>query len=265
MSASRKPSKLSVGWIRFRHSSTNCCVKSPALHGARIILLNVCHSAIERGLVGILQQHRNSRICEHHCDSAAHRSGADDGRFIYGNQWRLFRNIRNLRHFTLAEENVNQSLGLVGEEAFDEEFLLLLAALLERQFCRSFHRINRRQGAINPRCFVRAVSRAAAKIGAFSSSRSQLFVCVLASWAQALPQSRAQKQPRPQANRLRSTGRQFRASTRPAPSPVFLRRTSPQPSRHPPSRGKRCVPAAPGIMPSFTSGCPTCASGAATR
>ena len=29
----------------------------------------------------------------------------------------------------------------------------------------------------------------------------------------------------------------------------------------PARRGRRCVPAAPGMMPSFTSGCPTCADG----
>jgi len=33
----------------------------------------------------------------------------------------------------------------------------------------------------------------------------------------------------------------------------------------PARRGNRCVPAAPGIMPSFTSGWPTCADATATR
>ena len=49
-----------------------------------------------------------------------------------GNDRCVLRHIGNLGDFALAEENVNESLGLIRLQAFEEQLLLSLAALIER-------------------------------------------------------------------------------------------------------------------------------------
>ncbi len=44
----------------------------------------------------------------------------------------FFWNIRNLGHFTLAEEHMDESLRLIGVETIDEQLGFDLAAFLER-------------------------------------------------------------------------------------------------------------------------------------
>ena len=55
---------------------------------------------------------------------------------------RVFRNVGNLCHFALAEENVDERLGLVGIQTLDEQLGLHLAAFFERKVGGRFHRVN---------------------------------------------------------------------------------------------------------------------------
>ena len=50
--------------------------EASALHRSGIVLANVGEPAVEGGLVGFLEQHRNAGVGEYHGDAAAHGSGA---------------------------------------------------------------------------------------------------------------------------------------------------------------------------------------------
>ncbi len=54
----------------------------------------------------------------------------------------IFRNARNLRHFAVAEKDVDQRFGLVGEQAFLEQFGFALDAFVERKLGGGFHSVN---------------------------------------------------------------------------------------------------------------------------
>ena len=83
------------------------------LHGIRVVLFDGGESAIERGLIGLLEQHRNARIGEHHRNAAAHRARAHNCRLVDRNLRDVLRNTGNLRDFAFAKENMNQPLRLV--------------------------------------------------------------------------------------------------------------------------------------------------------
>ncbi len=119
-------------------------------------------------------------------------------------------------------------------------------------------------GAIMPRCFRRAVSRAAAKMGEFSSGvpsfslRSRVLGAGFNRISRANAIAPASRSP----SMIRSRIPNSRASRAETELPLAHISTA---LATPANRGRRCVPPAPGMMPSFTSSWPTCASGAATR
>ena len=152
--------------------------KTAALHRTRVILLNISHATIERRLVGILEQNRNAGIGEHHRNAAAHRSRSHDGRGIDRNKRSIFRNVRNLPHFALAEEDVNQRLRLIGEQTFDEKFFLLLAALVERQFRCGFHGVNRGERCDQPALFRARHFASSREYRRILFRRTELFVAL---------------------------------------------------------------------------------------
>src|SRR5271168_4548184 len=119
-------------------------------------------------------------------------------------------------------------------------------------------------GAFRPRCFFAAVSRAAAKTAAFSaglpslSLRSRVLGAGLAATSLAKAMAPARRSP----SIILSTMPDLKASSAFTGLPVVHISTA---LATPARRGRRCVPAAPGMMPSFTSGWPTCALATATR
>ena len=174
-------------------------------------------------------------------------------------------NVGNLRHLALAEENMDERLRLIGEKAFGEKFRFGLATFFERTVRSPASTASiAASGAFSPRCFLRAASRAAAKIAAFSAAVPS-FSLARAFSARACRRFRAQRDSARRAGLPRSNDRSARARQPHARRPACLRRTSRLLWRRPTRRGRRCVPAAPGIIPSFTSGWPTCAVGDATR
>ncbi len=112
--------------------------EAAAFDGICVIGLDGGEAAIECGLVRFFQEHGNSGVGENHGDAAAHGAGADDRGRFYGNERSFFGNVGNFADFALAEENVDERFGLVGEEALDEKFLFDLAAFVEGQFCGGF-------------------------------------------------------------------------------------------------------------------------------
>ena len=119
-------------------------------------------------------------------------------------------------------------------------------------------------GASKPRCFLAAASRAEEKIRAFSAAtpsfslRSRVFGAGLSATSRANAIAPARRSP----STIRSTMPHFTASSAFIGFPLTHISTA---FATPASRGRRCVPPAPGISPSFTSGWPTCALATATR
>jgi hypothetical protein len=101
------------------------------LHGIDVILSDCGQPAIERGLIGFLKQHGNARVSEDHGDATAHSSRADDRDVAHRDLRDVFRNARDFRDVALAEEDMDQGLGLIGKEAFLKQFRLALYALFE--------------------------------------------------------------------------------------------------------------------------------------
>ena len=106
--------------------------KAAFLHRVRVVLANGSEAAVERCLIGFLEKYRDSRIRENHGDAAAHGAGANHSGLVDRNLYDVFRDAGNLRHFAVAEEDVDQSLGLVRKEAFLEKLGLALARLRRR-------------------------------------------------------------------------------------------------------------------------------------
>ena len=87
--------------------------EAPARHRNRVILLDVGHPAIERGLIRFFEKNRDSGVRKHHGDAAAHRACADNRSAIDGDCWSVFRHIRDFRDFAFTEENVNERFRLI--------------------------------------------------------------------------------------------------------------------------------------------------------
>ena len=70
------------GWavIELQALVNRCLGEASALHGNGVVLANVGQPAVESGLVGFLEQHRNSSVGKYHGDAAAHGPGPDDCR-----------------------------------------------------------------------------------------------------------------------------------------------------------------------------------------
>src|SRR6266571_109510 len=116
--------------------------EAAALHGIRVILLNVGKSAIQGRAVHFLQKNRNSSVGKNHGDSAAHGSGPYNGNAVYGKDGRFLGDIRDPGNFPFTEENVNEGPGLIREKTFEEKLLLSLTALFKRQFRSGFHGVD---------------------------------------------------------------------------------------------------------------------------
>src|SRR5579863_2268992 len=94
--------------------------KPAAFNRTLIVLLNGGQSAIKRRLVSLFEQHGKSGIGKDHRDSAAHGSGADHCNRVHREKSSLFWYVGDLRNFTLAEERMNEGLGLIGEKTLIE-------------------------------------------------------------------------------------------------------------------------------------------------
>ena len=119
--------------IRFSRSSTNCWSEASALHRGRIVFANVGQPAVQGRLVGVFEQDRNAGIGKYHGDAAAHGACANHRGGINRDSRRFFGNVRDFGDFTLAEENVDERLRLIGVETVDKQSGFGLAAFLERQ------------------------------------------------------------------------------------------------------------------------------------
>src|SRR6266478_2450202 len=106
--------------------------EAAAFNGIGIIFLDIGEAALERFLIGFLEEHRNSRVSENHGNAAAHGASANDAHGVHAKGWRLFRYVGNLRDFALSEECMNERLRLIGEEAFCEKLFFFLATLVKR-------------------------------------------------------------------------------------------------------------------------------------
>ena len=104
--------------------------EAPALHRIRVVLLNVGHAAIEQRLVHLLEQHRNSGVSEHHGNAAAHGARAEHRDRVHRDRGRVFGNIGDFANLALAEEQVNERLRLIGEEAIVEQLSARFCSLL---------------------------------------------------------------------------------------------------------------------------------------
>ena len=105
--------------------------EAAALHGVFVILADGGHAAVERCLSVSFSSTGNAGIGEVHGDAAAHGACADHRRAIYWDRRRFFRDVGDLGHFALAEENVDQRLRLVGERHSMNSSRSVLAALIE--------------------------------------------------------------------------------------------------------------------------------------
>ena len=119
-------------------------------------------------------------------------------------------------------------------------------------------------GAGSPRIFLRTVSRAAEKFGAFCSGVpnfwliSRVFGAFFPAISRANATAPVSKSPSISLSMIPA----WSASPALMVLPFVHISTA---FATPASRGRRCVPPAPGMIPKFTSGCPTFASGLATR
>ena len=95
-------------------------------------------------LVGILQQHGKSGVGKCDGNSSAHRSGTDYRHRVHRDDHCLFRNVRDLGNFALAEERMNEGLGLIGKKAVVEQFSFQLASFFKRQSRGGFHGVDGR-------------------------------------------------------------------------------------------------------------------------
>ena len=223
-----------------------------------------CSRAVRRR---IGDAHRDAGIGARHRDAAAHRAGADDADAVHRCGNRVLRDARHLRDAALGEEGVDERLGLLGLREVEEDLALAGAALGERERGRSLERVDDRDRRFEvTACLARELAPGSEHPG--ERARRWKFVLSLARLRKrdlCVPPSRARRPTRPSAR-----------------SPSMMRSISPAlsasaaliglPDTHisiafsrPTSRGSRCVPSAPGMMPRFTSGCPICASGTATR
>src|SRR5258708_14831977 len=92
--------------------------ESATLHGACIVFLYGCHPAVKSRLISFLEQDGNAGVGEDHGDATAHGTGTDDRRGVYGNEWRFFWDVGNLRNFPLTKEDMYQRLRLIVKYAF---------------------------------------------------------------------------------------------------------------------------------------------------
>ena len=82
--ASAMSSMLGTGWMRARRRSISSSREAAALDAGLVIGADARHAAVERLLGRVDDLHGEAEIGKAHRDAAAHRAGADDGRFSVG-------------------------------------------------------------------------------------------------------------------------------------------------------------------------------------
>ena len=112
--------------------------KSPPLYRAFVVLSNCRQAAVQRFLRRFSENHGNPGVEIRHGDSAAHGPRADDAGLVYLENGRVFRNARDLAHFPLSKERMNQPLGLIGVKTLGKKLCFALDALIEGQLRRGF-------------------------------------------------------------------------------------------------------------------------------
>src|SRR6202166_3564207 len=127
--------------------------KPAAFNRTLIVLLDGGQSAMKSRLVGLLQQHGKSGVGKYDGNSSAHRSGTDYRHRVHRDDHGLFRNVRDLGYFTLAEERMNEGLGLIREKALAEQFLFHLASRFKREPGGGFNRIDGRKWSYHAALF----------------------------------------------------------------------------------------------------------------
>ena len=139
-----------------RHALFDLCLGHPALLGAVFIVLAAdAQTAFER-LFGLLDHgDRDTSVGKAHGNAPAHGPGADHG--SPGDVPGLGGRVQpgDLGDFTLAEEGMDQALGLVAEQTPDKDFTLQREAFRqgERQpALHSFEREQRRDLTARTRC-----------------------------------------------------------------------------------------------------------------
>ena len=118
------------GRLDHRQAVGHLLGRQPALpDGGLIVLADSGQSAVERLLVDLLEQDRDAGVGVDHRDAAPHGPRADNGRPLDGQDRGLLGDAGDLGHFPFAEEDVDQRLRLVREQAFAEQLGLFLQAL----------------------------------------------------------------------------------------------------------------------------------------
>ena len=132
---------------------------------------------------------------------------------VHRDRRRVLRDAWNFGNFALGEEHVDQSLGLVGEQTFLEQFGLALGCLRRRAAGWRFHRIDGGQRCDQLRCVFAAYSRASGEDGGVGSSSPSLSFRSRVR-REAFRPFRARTPARLPADRLRQSGRRCRTPER---------------------------------------------------
>ena len=111
----------------------------PLLGGVVVVAADGGNSAIERGLCGLDDGHRNAGIEKIHRDAAAHSAGADHANLIDWQGRRVVRHIGDLPNLAFGKEHVTLGLRLRGGDEVEEGLALALHAFVKRQFYRVLH------------------------------------------------------------------------------------------------------------------------------
>ena len=161
--------------------------KPAAFNRTLIVLLDGGQSAMKSRLVGLLQQHGKSGVGKYDGNSSAHRSGTDYRHRVHRDDHGLFRNVCDLGYFTLAEERMNEGLGLIREKALAEQFLFHLASFFKREPGGGFNRIDGRKRCHHATLFgVSLFARGSEDRCVLLGNAEFIFFVPLASFAQWL-------------------------------------------------------------------------------
>ncbi len=228
-----------------------------ALGGGGVQLLDPAEPAVQRRLLRLDHRHRDAGVGEAHRDAAAHRAGADHRRPRDRPRLVPF-GSRDLLRLALGEEGVALRPALVAGTSFSNSR-------------RSLARPSSNGSVTAPRtpprrCAAHARRRPSATARpAVDQAGSSAAGCSRRGRARGAARRRARQGDRVVRDRRRparvdqADRRRLRAGDRVAGTIMASAFSTPT------TRGRRCVPPAPGRMPSLTSGRPSRAVGQATR
>ena len=199
-----------------RRSSICCWREAALLHGVGVVLADGRQPAVERRLVGFLQQDRNAGVGEDHGDAAAHRARADDRRRVDRNDRACPCAMSGILATSRSPKKTwMRRLRLVGEEALaGTASASTWQPSSNGSLAGGFDGVDGRQGRDQVALLLARCSRAAAKIGAFCSAVPS-FCVALARFAEpAFAAISRAKATAPAADRPRSIDRRCRAFER---------------------------------------------------